>query len=214
MAKCAPQIQACSLRVSRLDSTGGPDPGASGMYVSDALVSMGFTSEVTEGEEFELPNACGDVITFKDDDKIRRLAIELSIRIPDPELTEILVGGAVLGSDEAAGYGFPELNAVANPNGMSIELWAKRITAGNQQDPDHPWMWWVFPNVKLQVNDGTFENGPFTPTFSGFAGENPNWGDGPTNDHPHPTETWRVASYVPTATKPDAACSYVELVAS
>lgn len=209
---CRPQIQACALRVARLDSNGVPSPGANNLYVSDALVSMGFTAEQTEGEEFEMPNACGNIITFKDDDKLRRLNIELSLRVPDPELTELLAGGAVLTDGEAVGYAWPELNEAPNPNGVSIELWAKRITEGGQIDPDFPYNWWAFPLSKLFVNDGTFENGPFQPTFSGFATENENWFDGPLNDWPVASD--RVLQYIPTATLPTTQCGYIELVAS
>lgn len=210
---CRPQIQACATRVARLESNGVPSPGDDNLYVSDALVSLSFTVETAEGEEMEIINACGEpCLSFKDDDKIRRLSIEFELCTPDPELTELLVGGSVLTDGDAVGYGFPQLNTVPNPNGVSLELWAKRVTSGGTLDPEHPYARWVFPLTKLFIDSATFENGPFQPTFQGFAVENENWFDGPTNDWP--VDSDKVAQWLPVTTLPETSCGYQVLAAS
>jgi hypothetical protein len=209
---CAVQVKACAIRVTELDETGAPDPGADSMYVSDALVSMGFTTEITEGDDIDIPNACGESIVVQGDDLPTSVSIELQIREPDPKLVEKLGGGEVLTDGGDEGYAAPRLNQIAKPNGVSIELWTKRYLSTGQPDTANPYNWWVFPLVRLNVNDATFENGPFQPTFNGTAFENENWLDGPTND-------WAVTStsayqFMPTATIPTPDCDYVAVVAS
>lgn len=209
---CRKQIKACALRVSRLDSNGVPSPGADNLYVSDALVSLSYTVNQTEGTEYEFTNACGDTVYFRDDNRPRQVDVEMQIWTPDPELTELLVGGVVLTDGDAVGYGAPSLNQVANPNGVSVELWARRINDGGQYDSDFPYAWWVWPLMKLTANDGTFENAPHQPTFSGFAVENTNWFDGPANDWPVGSD--RVYQWIPTTGVPTTACGYQTLAAS
>lgn len=210
---CRAQIQACAIRVARLEPNGVPSPGASNLYVSDGLVSLGLTSETTDGTEIEVLNACGSpCVSFKDDDRLKRLGVSITLCTPDPELTELLIGGAVLTDADAVGYAYPRLNQAANPDGVSIEVWAKRITSAGVLDPVHPYAWWVFPLVKLRPDSVTFENGPFQPTITGFALENENWFDGPLNDWP--VDSDRVAQFIPTDTLPTTACGYQTLVAS
>lgn len=209
---CAVQVKACAIRVTDLDETGAPDVGLESMYVSDALVSLGFTTEITEGEDIELPNACGDTITVQGDDVPSSVSVEVQVREPDPKLVSKLGGGEVLEDGGFEGYAGPRLNQISNPNGVSVEIWAKRYLPTGQQDPVNPYNWWVFPLVRLNLNDATFENGPFQPTFSGTAYENESWLDGPTNDWP--TTSTSAYQFFPTATIPTPDCDYVAVVAS
>lgn len=210
---CKPQLQACALRVARLDGAGVPNPGNSNLYVTTAFTTVGFSAEVAEGEEFEVKNACGEVcVSYKDCDRLKRLNMDIELCYPDPELTEMLVGGVRLVSGAATGYGFPRLNVADCPNGISIEIWAKRITTGGSLASPFPYAWWVFPKVFLQHNEDTFENGPHQPTFAGFAIENENWYNGPSNNWPVASD--RVAQWMPTSTLPPDICGYQQLAAS
>ncbi len=210
---CRAQIQSCAMRVARLDNNGVPLPGASNLYVSSDFISLEMSAELNEGEEFEAKNACGrDLFNFKDCDRIKRLNISLTLGTPDPQLTELLVGGSVLNDAGDVGYAFPVLNAPLCRNGVSIELWARRITGGGSLDPNAPYAWWVFPKVLLTFNTATFENGPFQPAIEGYAVENENWNDGPLNDWPLDTD--RVAQWLPTQSIPATQCGYQVLAAS
>jgi len=210
---CRRQIQSCALRVTRLEPNGVPDPGANNMYVSDALTTLGVETVLAEGDEFEVKNACGEVcVNFKDCDRLKRLDLTLGLCYPDPELLELLAGGTVLTSGAAVGYAYPALGAVACPNGVSIELWAKRVDTAGAPDSDFPYEWYVLPRTYWQHGTRTFENGPITVELSGFGIENENWFDGPDN-------TWPVASdsvlqSIPTATIPDTACGYATVAVS
>lgn len=208
---CPGQIQACAMRVARLDTNGVPSPGADNLVVTDSLVTMEFTPVYAEGDEFEVKNACGDVcLTFKDDDRFKRVDISsLDICELDPELFELLGGGDVLTDGEAVGYASPEVDGVSNA--VSLELWAKRIVDGEQEDL-FPYEWWVFPRVRLRWTARTFNNGPMSHPFQGRGTENPNWADGPANDWPVASD--RVFQHIPTTSIPTTSCGYQELVAS
>ena len=210
---CARQVQACAIRVARLDGAGVPDPGASNLYVTDALTQLGVEPVIAEGDEFEVKNACGEVcVNVKDCDRLRRLDLTLGLCYPDPELQELLAGGTVLTSGDAVGYAFPELGAAACPNGVSVELWTKRYDTGGSLDADFPYEWYVLPKTFWQHSTRTFENGPITIEFQGFAVENENWFDGPLNDWP--VASTAVMQSIPTATLPTTACGYQTIAAT
>ena len=217
MATCARIVQACALRVARLEPNGVPDPGANNMYVSDALTQLVVDPQVEEGDEFTVKNGCGAIcVNVKDCDRLKRLNVTLGLCYPDPELQELLAGGVVLTNvlpgDDAVGYGFPRLNEAACPNGVSVELWAKRYDSSGAPDSTFPYEWYVLPRVYLQHGGRTHENGPLAIEFAGFAIENENWFDGPENDWP--VDSDRVYQSIPTASIPTAACGYATIQVS
>lgn len=203
---CAKQVQACAIRIARLEPNGVPDPGANNLYTSDALTQLTVEPVLSEGDEFEVKNACGAVcVNVKDCDRLKRLDLTLGLCYPDPQLLELLAGGTVLTSGAAVGYAFPELGAEACPNGVSIELWTKRYDSGGQPDA-FPYEWYVLPRTYWQHSTRTFENGPITVELTGFATENDNWYNGPLNNWP--VASTSVLQSIPTMTLPDTVCGY------
>ncbi len=210
---CRPQVQACAIRVARLDPTGVPQPGATNLYVSDALVTMTFTPVYTDGDEIEDKNACGVVkVNYRGKDSFKRGDVTLQIITPDPFLSEMLSGGELL--DEVslpAGYQAPPIGEVLG-DGISIELWAKRIDDGDV-DQNFPYAHWAYPKIRnLRMQPHTHAQASLQPAFSGQAVENANWYDGPVGDWP--ADSSRVYQWLPTATLPTPSCAYQELVAS
>lgn len=211
---CRPQVQACAIRVARLDSNGVPSPGANNLYVSDALVSLGFTPVYTDGDEIEDKNACGTVaVNFRGPDSFKRGDVTIQLTTPDPFLVEMLSGGDVL--DEAGrpkGFAAPPIGPVTG-NGVSIELLAKRVDDGDL-DADFPYAHWAYPKIKnLRLGEHTHANASNLPQFTGQAYENPNWFDGPVGDWP--AESDRVYQWIPSAGPLwTPSCAYQELVAS
>lgn len=211
--RCRPQIFACAIRVAKLYASGVPAQGASNLLTTDALVSLGYSAEVRAGDEHVVTNACGNnCLDYQKEDKLRRLNLTLNICYPHPYLTEFLVGGAVLTDGEAVGYGFPTLNDPDDATGISLELWAQRQGSTGTLDADFPYAWWVFPKVVFQIDSGSFENGPHTPTFNGRAYENENWFDGPNNDFP--VDSDKVAQWIPTIGLPTTDCEPTAIIAS
>lgn len=213
MNDCLPQVHACAIRVARLAANGAPLVGAQNLYVSDALSILTTTPVYTDGDEIEEKNACGNVaINYRGDDSFKRLDVALTLVTPDPELHEMLASGSEVLTDGAAvGWAYPPIGSVGG-NGVSIELWSKRIDDGDL-DATFPYAWWVYPKVKnLRVGERAHQNGPLLAPLAGQAYENPNWFDGPLNDWPATSD--RVGQWIPTAALPDVVCGYQALVAS
>lgn len=210
---CLPQVRACATRVSRLDpGSGVPLPGANNLYVSDALVSLEFSWEVEDGEEINEKNACGvTMVNDKAPDSLKFGTVTITLITPDPQLGEMLSQGTVLTSGGAVGLAAPPLGEVEDAV-VSVELWTKRIRDG-KIDTTFPYGWWVYPWLtNLRPDDHTHENAALSSVFVGQAYENDNWANGPLNDWP--TTSDRVYQWIPTASKPDAACGYQTLAAS
>lgn len=210
---CARIVQACALRVTRLNSNGTIDAGADGSYVTDALTQLVVTPVITEGDEFETKNACGAVcVNVKDCDRLKRLDLTLGLCYPDPELMEILVGGTVLTDGTATGYAFPAIGEQTCPNGVGLEIWAKRYDSTGAVNNNYPYEWFVFPRTYWQHGARTHENGPLTIELTGFATENDNWVDGPANDFPVASD--KVLQSIPTTDLPDIQCGYVTVTST
>lgn len=212
---CMSSIHACAIRVARLESDGVPLPGANNLYVSDGIIELSFTPEVEAGDEVTVKNGCGAVcVSHRNDEIIKWWNVELTICRPDPELQELLTGGAVLTDGGAVGYQPPALNTVSAPNGISVEVWSHRLDDGGDYDPTFPYFHWAFPKIKglhfgaRRLFNGALEN-PFT---GGRALENSNWFDGPGNDWN--VDSSRAWGQMPTDIIPTSDCGYQTLAAS
>lgn len=207
---CARLVYACSLRVARLTSDGSLDTGADGLYVSDALATIGVAFNTEEGEEFTVKNGCGELcLNVKGCDQLKRLDLTMALCYPDPELLEMLINGVVLTSGAAVGWGVPHTGSTTCPNGVSVEFWSKRYDSSGSQEAAFPYQHYVLPRTYWSINAHNFENGPVTTELSGFAIENDQWGAGPDGD-------WTVASdralqSLPETTLPTPVCSYQTL---
>jgi hypothetical protein len=184
MQDYAASVQGAVLRVTKLNADGTLVTGASGSYVTEAFMRVSFTPEYEAGDEVAEKNAQGAVcIAYKAPDTLKNVSIEVAICEPDPELTQILVGGTLLSaSGKTVGYASPSVGVDANPNGVAIEVWSYAITDG-KRSAVNPFFRWVFPYVKVTPSgDRVIENGALANAFSGTGVGNSGFGDGPTND--------------------------------
>lgn len=218
---CLPSLQFCAIQVARLDANGVPTPGANNLYVSDKMGTLTATPVYREGDAFESVSGCGDlIVSFKDQNRLQRITAELGLLVPDPQLTEMLAGGVVISNEEAptagAGYAAPELLVAANPNGVSVECWTKRISPDGAQDATWPWWHWVFPRLYFDLGAKNFQNGTMDHPFTGWGIENPNWYDGPLQAWPDTDNSNRVFSYLPMPAGdfPNVECGYQNTPAS
>jgi hypothetical protein len=88
------------------------------------------------------------------------------------------------GPGTGAGYQMPAPGSTAAPNGVSIEIWQKRIINGF---PDGTYPYWrtVYPraaNLHIMPRDHT--NANLQTVIEGDLFRNPNWGSGPFGDWP------------------------------
>jgi hypothetical protein len=199
--------------VALLEPDGVPSPGSSNLYVSTALTTLTLTPVYEEGDEITEKNACGEVcVNYKSPPSLKRVDIALAICTPDPFLHAILVDSSVLLTDgDRRGWAVPPIGVVTG-DGVSIELWAKRINDGDL-DVDSPYAWWVLPKVKnIRIGERAFSNSALASPFVAEAYENSNWFDGPLNDWPVASD--RAVQWFPTDSMPDAECAYATLAAS
>jgi len=212
---CAGQLHVCAFRVCDLDVDGSPLVGAGSMYVSNALAVATLKPVYTAGAEIKEDNACGEsIIDYLSDPNFVRADIDLDIITPDPYLHAILIANSVLLSPAGggAGWAFPPVGVVSG-NGVSLELFCKRVIGGSQSQV-HPWAQWALPLVRsLQLGDRAMSGTAAQHSLiTGQCNENANWGDGPANDFDAPSD--RVAQWIPVDAIPTAQCGPLAVIAS
>jgi hypothetical protein len=211
MQNYASSIRGAVLRISRLNADGTIATGASASYVTSRFISVSFTPEYEEGEEITQRAADGSICaTFKGEDTLTRITMELSICEPDIELTEMVSGGTLLAQGGTnIGYKSPLAGVNASPNGIAVEVWSNAISNG-RVDGTYPYFHWVFPSVHLRPSgDRVIENGLMAVTFEGFGDGNLNFGDGPAGTFPFPTAVDAPYVYIRTASAPVGQNGYV-----
>lgn len=204
------------LRVARLGADGGPVAGADNGYVTSAVVRLGIKPQFKAGKEITKEDGRGNYcLTFKVPDVVTRYDMELEICGSDPELTELLAGGAIFRagvSTESTGYRAPRLGAIAVPNGVSIEGWSDAVDATGSPLATLPYMRYAFPKAYLNGGDWSLEADAKGNTFTGYCVENANWGDGPFNDWAGPSAISAWQRYK-VATLPASALGYTTVPA-
>lgn len=214
MPDCLGQLQACRIRVARLDTDGSLLPGANNMIVSKSLVSVGFAPVYTDGDEIEEKNGCGEAeVQYKSPDTFKRGDLTIVLNTPDPRLMEMLSGGDLLtASGGRVGFAAPALGISDTESGVSLELWTKRINNGGL-DSTHAYAHWVYPRVvNLRLTDHSHEAAALKPSFTGQALQSSKFFNGPGDDWPATSD--RVYQWLPTNTLPTPQCGYIELEAS
>lgn len=180
---CAGSLQVCAMRLARLDTDGTPLVGADNLLVTNDFSTVNYAFEMSEGEDFEQKNACGDIsVAFKEQDRIKRMTLGATFTKKQPEVHQFLFGGTLIeDAGDVIGYIPPGTGENPNPNGVSVEVWTKAIVDGAQA-AELPWWWFVFPRTKWVPGDAALGNEVHQSPFTGFTEQNSNWGDGPAND--------------------------------
>lgn len=199
------------LRVTKLAEDGSPLVGPENSYVTDALIRAETGLEYQDGEEISQTNGAGIVcLAYRAPDSLLRGTMSsLQVCKPDPYLLEFLQGGRVLvGEGGNLGYAAPAVGVDPVPNGVSLEMVTNQIIDGAKQG----YGWWVLPRASLRTTGGWVKSGsdPMLPEFEGQLTQNPNWGDGPTNDWEWPSD--RVWQFMQTDTNPLAGLSGLQAV--
>lgn len=209
---CYGGVQACRLRVARLDAGGVPDTGADNLYVTDSLIQIQSTPEIEAGDEFTQKNGCGDICaSFKGVDHIKRVTLALTLCQLDAELLEMLTGGSVLTSGgDTVGYAMP--SSTDSPAPVSVEAWSKAWDGSQQAVDGSDALYWrfVFPSTTWVLGQHTLANGIMTIPLTGTGTENSGFGTGPGGDLP--ASIPGPEAYLLDTDLPDAECGYQTLV--
>lgn len=202
----AASIAGAAIRVTRLNADGTLVTSASASYVMTSFISVSFTPEYEEGDEFTQKDANGSVcVTYKSPDTLKRVTLEVAICNPDPEFTELVSGGQILSTGGTTmGWAAPEAGVDANPEGVALEVWSRAIQSGKNA-PANPYFHWVFPYAMLRPSgDRVIEQGIMANTYEGWALGNSGFAEGPdsANPWPFPEATNVPYMYARTATAP------------
>lgn len=206
----AASVQGVAIRATRLNANGSTASGASGSYVLNSFIRVSFTPEYEDGDEITEKTASGEVcVTYKAPDTLKRVNLEVAICQPDPEWTELVVGGDLLvTAGQTVGWASEAIGTDGNPNGASLEVWSRAVSGGIQASVN-PYIRWIFPFVKLRpTGERVIENGLLANVFEGYGVGNATWGDGPQNDWAFPALTDRAYSYARVATAPTGLNGY------
>lgn len=170
----ASSVQGILMRVTPLTVEGIID-ATKPIHWTKGFISLSFSPEITTGDEIETKGADGSVcISWKADDSLKRLNINLSLCNVDPEMLVLLSGGKTLvetGGTSVTGYtSAPVGSSVGNP--VAIEVWSYRNVGGKPGSP--PYWHWVFPYVKVRYEgEREFSNTALANAFTGQGVGNP-----------------------------------------
>lgn len=179
-------IGVCSVRLSRLASTGRPAYGnANGAVVICASTSVLTTNWETEaGVEQFVRDACGVVVTNrKKPDTVKYCTWELTLLRSDYRIPEIMELGSLLGPAGApvgiAWFSSRRCATVAR-NGFFMEAWQERVNCDVASTP--PYRRIVISQSFAVPGEEQRNEDPQESTFQGYGQTNANMADGPFND--------------------------------
>lgn len=201
----ASSIAGSAIRVTKLNADGTLATATPNYaYTMTSFISVSFTPEYEEGEEFTQKDATGAVcVTYKAPDTLKRVTLEVAICNPDPEFTQLVSGGSLLTTGgNVDGYAAPLAGVDGNPNGIALEVWSKAIQNGKSA-ANKPYFHWIFPYAVLRPSgDRVIEQGIMANTFEGWALGNVGFSKGPDDAWPWPNATASPFAYGRVATSP------------
>jgi hypothetical protein len=162
---------------------------ADNSFVLGDLVSVQITPNIETGTDTTLIGGCGcKIAAYKAPDTLKRYDLTLTTPVKSAALESLLVDGGVLYDDSdipvPVGFSFPTaLGCGDEQSPVAVEFWTKNWV-DDAQDPDLPWIHWVFPQSLWAPGAQTVNNDFSQPDFVGFSRTNACWGDGPYDDGP------------------------------
>lgn len=181
---CFGSVKGLVARVTRLTAVGLPVTGATGGAITKGFVKVDSKRVNEDGQEFIVKNANGDLcINERDEDRLKRLEVQIDFCKVDPALFELATAARLLvdastPTPRNVGFAIGETDP-ENAN-FALEVWAKNPAPGAGEPP---YVYWLWPWIRSgRFSDATIENGAATFPVFGFTKGNPNWGVGPYGD--------------------------------
>lgn len=181
--KCYAQVRGSVIRVTRLDSCGNPDPGASAVVVSKRVSTVTIDEVTDDGTNIRERNF-GDELCIVDDafTQIIGYTVDLALCGVDPDLVSLITGQPVVTNAAGDIVGFDATTDIdLDSFGFAVEVWSRIAGAACDASGFRPWGYTVFPFLKGgRVGGFSFENGAVQFTLSGAQTRDGNgWGVGP-----------------------------------
>lgn len=214
---CASVIQAHTMRVARLDSSGAPLAGADNLAVVN-LITMGYTVVVEEGANLTQKNGRGvQCFKYQGDDKITGVNNTLQLCQLDFELISLMTGAVLLTSGaDTRGSMLPDETDELSTR-VSVELWSL-LWDGDEPysvDGEAQALRTIFPSTSWVEGDRTYGEELTIISLTGRGRGNSGWGNGPANDLPWRSRWSAKAEWTDDVSDiPEATCGTSSLVAS
>lgn len=214
-AVCGTPLGLCAVRVTRLDSLGNVAAGPNNSYVTANQISIQSTPVISAGDDRELKGGCGCIVAAaKLPDVLKRRTLQFVDGALEPAMIEMLLGATLISSGpDPIGVSFPDQVGCSQPQqpNVAIEGWSKNWV-GTYQDPNRPWIHWVWPMSSWQEGTTNLIDDFGNPQLDGFTKSNPLWGHGPYGDG---VLVGQMGAVFQTAIAPPAgACGYATVTPS
>lgn len=189
MAVCPSFIGAHVMRITRLDHCGRPLYGPDSQVVTDGFVSVEFSPEVQEGEDYTVRNAAGNLcVSERGPDALQWFNVSIEFCRVDPCLWTIMnPAWPVVRNAQGEITGLRIGERFDDTQGFALELWPKVTSQGAICDDDaaedaEPNGYFLLPYVVGGAPDSwTFEDAALTFSLSGRTKGGSLWGRGPYN---------------------------------
>ncbi len=197
--KCYAQVRGSVIRVTRIDSCGNPDPGASAVVVSKRVSTVTIDEVTDDGTNIRERNF-GDELCIVDDafTEVIGYTADLALCGVDPDLISLMTGQPIVLNAAGDVVGFDATSTVdLDSFGFAVEVWSRIAGSACDVSGHRPWGYTVFPFLKGgRLGGFSFENGAVQFTISGAQTRDGNgWGVGPydvdrdISDAPAPLNT-------------------------
>jgi len=227
--KCYAQVRGSVIRVTRLDSCGNPDPGASAVVVSKRVSTVTIDEVTDDGTNVRERNFADELCIVDDAfTTIIGYTADIALCGVDPDLVSLLTGQPVVTNAAGDIVGFDATtNVDLDSFGFAIEVWSRIAGAACDASGFRPWGYTVLPFLKGgRVGGFSFENGAVQFTISGAQTRDGNgWGVGPFDvdrdelDAPAPLNTalgtnTHYRNILVTLDPPEASCGAFALASA
>lgn len=181
--KCYSPVRGSVIRVTKLDSCGVPDPGASAVVVSKRVSSVTIDEVTDDGTNVRERNF-GDELLIVDDafTTVLGYTVDTAYCGVDPGLISLMTATTMVADAAGDIVGF---DAKSNVNlddfAYSLEVWSKIANAACDPSGHRLWGYTVFPFLKGgRLGGFSFENSAVQFSSSGSQTRDGNsWGTGP-----------------------------------
>ena len=166
------------MRVTVLDSAGRPVIGDSSVVSTKGVVSVGYTSNVEDGEAVSVPNMNGEAcVSEPATPTLTGFSVEIEFCEVDFALLEIVTGQKAYVDDDGVIIGITESTSVdLSAVNFALEMWL-----GSTNPGEYGYVLTPFLGGGV-IGDVTIENGAISFTVTGLATKNGTaWGRGPYN---------------------------------
>lgn len=177
-------VRSCVARLTKLDTCGRPLPVGSpcAYLVTKGYVTINYSPEISEAEEIEVRNACGEIcVSDPGCDSLNYISIEVQYCQVDPDAFSMMTGYETVLDYTGTSVGNRISDVISCDEGYALEAWS-RIPGSQCEDAAAEGQWGYF--LAPWVNGGTIgefslTNDAATFSYTGRTSKGSGWREGP-----------------------------------